>query len=265
VSEKRSSLQTIDSLHMFGRVRSSTSSTAGFSTPPEIEGYEAWSEEALASRQDAHPANVAAAALLEGSEDATTCLFSEDMAVVFTETRPEDARVGGIEPEQDATAEDDKGRATRGGVKKKDLVSEFEKHTGPLTTFMLCNIPCRVTQEHLAEVINSIGFKDKYDFLYLPSGGRSTKTGSNLGYGFINFKDPSYVEPFTKEFAAHRFECTTSQKVCTVKPAHVQGFEANMQNFCQANSTRCPLAKSSTRPYTGQDPVDENDAGATAM
>jgi hypothetical protein len=133
----------------------------------------------------------------------------------------------------------------RNGSRKKDLASQFSHHDGPITSLMLCNIPCRVTQESLGEAIDELGFKDTYDFLYLPTASRSAKTtGSNLGYGFINFVDPCYPGPFKAAFTAYTFPGTSSQKVLGVKVAHVQGLAANMRNFGQANATRAPITQS---------------------
>jgi hypothetical protein len=97
---------------------------------------------------------------------------------------------------------------------------------------MICNIPCRITQHQLVEVIDAMGFAGKYDFLYLPTGGRSSTVGSsNLGYGFINFTDPGDTDPFMAAFKDFQFEGTTSTKVCTVRPAHIQGLENNILHF----------------------------------
>lgn len=144
-----------------------------------------------------------------------------------------------------------KARGARGAPKKKDLMTNYLSHDGPITSFMLCNIPCRITQQQLAEVINAMGFKDKYDFLYLPTGGRSSKTASNLGYGFINFSDPADGPKFIQEFNEYKFESTSSSKVCMVKPAHIQGLQQNMRHFGQANSSRFPMT---TLPTDSQVP-----------
>jgi hypothetical protein len=164
--------------------------------------------------------------------------------------------------------EEGKARGSRGGFRKKkvqhqDFASQFTNHSGPLSSYMLCNIPCRITQEQLAEAIDSVGFKDKYDFLYLPSGGRSSKSGANLGYGFINFVDPSCIDAFTEEFESFKFHRTSSQKVCTVKPAHVQGFENNMRSFCQGNSSRCPIL-STSGSTSATEPLVRRQPGAAA-
>jgi len=130
--------------------------------------------------------------------------------------------------------ENEKGRVRdqRFAPKKRDLLSQYSHHTGPVVTLMICNIPCRITQHQLVEVINVMGFNAKYDFLYLPTGGRSSTVGSsNLGYGFINFTDPSDADPFTQCFTNYQFEGTSSTKVCTVRPAHIQGLENNILHF----------------------------------
>jgi hypothetical protein len=124
-------------------------------------------------------------------------------------------------------------RDPRGAPKKReDLQSQYENHTGPVVTVMVCNIPCRITQQQLADVVDGMGFADKYDFLYLPTGGRSSTVGSsNLGYGFINFMDPNDCDPFMRSFTNYQFQGTSSTKVCTVRPAHIQGLENNILRF----------------------------------
>ena len=66
-------------------------------------------------------------------------------------------------------------------------MAQYLQHDGPINTFMMRNIPYRLTQPKLVELLNANGFQGRYDFLYVPSGARPLrKGGSNLGYGFIN-------------------------------------------------------------------------------
>jgi len=128
--------------------------------------------------------------------------------------------------------DNDKVRAQRHAAKKKDLLSQYSHHDGPIATLMICNIPCRITQQQLVDIIDGMGFGGKYDFLYLPTGGRSSTVGSsNLGYGFINYEDPADAELFQQMFTNYQFEGTTSTKVCTVRPAHIQGLQNNILHF----------------------------------
>jgi len=97
------------------------------------------------------------------------------------------------------------------------------------TTMMLCNIPCRSTQDHIIEAIHSVGFADTYDFVYVPSCSRGRRAGTrsgNVGYAFVNFKSSHFAEQFAVMFDNYRFPGTRSAKTCTVKYAHIQGFNA---------------------------------------
>lgn len=105
------------------------------------------------------------------------------------------------------------------------------------TTMMICNIPCRVTQDDITKAIEAAGFSGTYDFVYLPdrrgshSRGRSS---GNLGYAFVDFKNSQHAEDFIFSFESFQFPGTNSAKKCTVKYAHEQGFNAN--NLARARS-----------------------------
>jgi enoyl-CoA hydratase/carnithine racemase len=120
----------------------------------------------------------------------------------------------------------------RAAARKRNLVSRFNSHDGPITTLMLSNLPCRVTQHQMVDVLDAMGFGDSYDLLYLPVGKPASKSGtSNLGYGFINFMDPDEALIFADVFQAYQFEGTNSSKLSTVKPAHIQGLTSFLQHF----------------------------------
>jgi len=99
-----------------------------------------------------------------------------------------------------------------------------------ITSLMLCNIPCSVSQEHLAAIINIGGFHNRYDFLYLPKPAHGG-TSQNLSYGFINLLTPEDTHEFNLRFQGYHFEGTLSPKVMQVKIARVQGFTNNVRNF----------------------------------
>jgi len=117
---------------------------------------------------------------------------------------------------------------------------------GPITTLMIRHIPCRITQQQLASTIDEFGFEGKYDLLYLPTG--SSSPTSNLGYGFVNFREEVDAAAFWAAFDGHRFAGTDSKKTCAVKPAHVQGFVANVRDIRNALA-RHP----SRRPFIAED------------
>lgn len=97
-----------------------------------------------------------------------------------------------------------------------------------ITTFMVRNIPCRITKQQLKASLDSLNLDGTYDFLHLPM----TESGtSNLGYFFINFATPELATEKIPMFEGYRFPNTNSPKVCTVRPARLQGFAANIRQF----------------------------------
>lgn len=144
-----------------------------------------------------------------------------------------------------------------GAPKKVDLQSKYHRHRGPVTTFMIRNIPCRITQQQMMELLDEKGFQGKYDFLYLPSGTKPVKPGvqpepptqggissSNLGYGFINLPEGEDAMMFQLTFQDYKFEATCSNKLCAIYPAHIQGLENNVKHF-----RRTAVKLTSFKPY----------------
>eukprot|EP00929_Paragymnodinium_shiwhaense_P093733 TRINITY_DN53985_c0_g1_i2.p1 TRINITY_DN53985_c0_g1~~TRINITY_DN53985_c0_g1_i2.p1 ORF type:complete len:559 (-),score=85.61 TRINITY_DN53985_c0_g1_i2:89-1765(-) len=108
------------------------------------------------------------------------------------------------------------------------------------TTYMICNVPCRVTPRQVEDAVNSLGFANKYDYIHLPTGGRSRKNKSNLGYGFINFLNPADGRCFALAFHAYAFEKSTSSKTITVKPSFIQTTRQEaMQCLAKQSVRRC--------------------------
>jgi len=97
------------------------------------------------------------------------------------------------------------------------------------TTMMICNIPCRFGQEDIVEAIKSVGFAGRYDFVYLPN--RNGKRDGNIGYAFVNFKNCSEADAFAAAFQGYQFPGTQSNKKCTVKHAHQQGFNGQVRDI----------------------------------
>ena len=61
---------------------------------------------------------------------------------------------------------------------------------------MLRDIPCRYQQDELVSILNDLGLKDKYNFLYLPMDVRvRNKKAANRGYAFINLKGRRVMSP----------------------------------------------------------------------
>jgi len=113
------------------------------------------------------------------------------------------------------------------------VLSERSKSnvTGPITTVMLRNIPHQYNQDTLLdEIMDVMGVTDAsemIDFFYLPW---DLKKDHNMGYAFLNIKDPRCEERFRRTFNHRRFR-RFSKSRCTVGPAHLQGLEINVRHL----------------------------------
>lgn len=102
------------------------------------------------------------------------------------------------------------------------------------SSIMISNIPCRITQERFASVVADLGFDGTYDFLYVPTGGRTGEARSvNLGYGFINFLTPEITLAFTHLFNGYKFEGSRGENRCLIRPAQSQGMLSNVRRLCR--------------------------------
>jgi len=99
------------------------------------------------------------------------------------------------------------------------------------TTVMLRHIPNRYTRDMLVQRLNKT-FTGQFDFVYLPIDFNSKR---NVGYAFINFRTPAACQRFVQEFNGVKTRLClphfSSQKVCEVSYARVQGRDANMENL----------------------------------
>jgi hypothetical protein len=110
---------------------------------------------------------------------------------------------------------------------------EYTGKPGEATTMMICNLPCRVTRNEMTQILDEMGFAATYDFLHMPTGRANSYScrQSNLGYGFINFLDPDIAVDFMEKFSAYHFTGYNSTKHVMVKPAHIQGLDANLRRL----------------------------------
>ncbi|CAE7480869.1 ML5 [Symbiodinium pilosum] len=65
----------------------------------------------------------------------------------------------------------------------------------------------------LLELIDSMGFRGQYDFLYLPI---DFQTHACLGYAFVNLVDPGVVPSFWRAFDGFSNWSLPSKKVCYI-------------------------------------------------
>jgi hypothetical protein len=83
-------------------------------------------------------------------------------------------------------------------------------------------LPCRILENDVIAALDAAGFAGKHDFVHVPTRA-GARTKSNLGYAFINFVDSATASCFSAHFTGYRFPGTHSAKVCSVRPARVQG------------------------------------------
>jgi len=115
-----------------------------------------------------------------------------------------------------------------------------------VTTLMIRNIPNVYTRAMLVEELGSLRLDGAYDFLYLPI---DKSTLWNVGYAFVNFRDPVVAARCMKTMSSYVFNCFEhgSGKVTRVCEAHLQGLERNLAHYsntavqCAGDQTNRPL------------------------
>jgi hypothetical protein len=99
-------------------------------------------------------------------------------------------------------------------------------------TLFLQNIPMTVEKEAMMQWIDSAGYKDKYDFFYLP---RCFTTRRCKGYAFVNFVDKATARRFTRELDGFVFSANARFKVTR---SLTQGLEENTAMWAQTRLFR---------------------------
>jgi RNA recognition motif-containing protein len=92
---------------------------------------------------------------------------------------------------------------------------------------MIRNIPAKFNQTSFIKELQTRGYLNGIDFIYLPV---DFKTGKSLGYCFINFVSSTYMSKFYDVFQGEQL-LQTSQKKLSITDAKVQGFEKNYNLF----------------------------------
>jgi len=111
------------------------------------------------------------------------------------------------------------------------MASEFENKT----TVMIRNLPFRYSQDMLVKDLNESGFTDAFDFVYLPM---NSKTDSSKGYAFVNFSSAACSWNCKIAFEGRPMMQYGSDKVLSVVPAAVQGYDANYEHFAGKRVSR---------------------------
>ena len=122
------------------------------------------------------------------------------------------------------------------------------------TTVMLRNIPNRVDQRMLKEILDETS-RGQYDFMYLRI---DFANNCNVGYAFINFEDPEAIIPFHEARAHRRWNRFGSDKVAEISYATIQGRDCLIQKF---RNSSVMLEHPTFRPklYTTGDRINGGD------
>lgn len=105
----------------------------------------------------------------------------------------------------------------------------------PITTLMIRNVPNRYSQELLVTELKELGFRDSFDFVYLPI---DRITHWNVGYAFVNLLDAETatrcaekLQGYTFKRHQHRFGKKVLGKKAVVSNAHLQGLHKNVEHY----------------------------------
>jgi len=120
----------------------------------------------------------------------------------------------------------------RGDTYSEKKILVREEHGGVpedlCTTIMVRNIPNKYSQRMLLEVFTNYGFDGTFDFLYVPA---DFFHRLNLGYCFVNFKEPKYAQAFARQFQDYHLPAFKSKKKIQISLANTQGFLPNVMKL----------------------------------
>jgi len=98
-----------------------------------------------------------------------------------------------------------------------------------VTTIMIRNIPNRYTRKMLMDELDFLGFKDTYDFIYVPM---DRSTHWNVGYAFVNFLEEESATRCMETLTDYHFSrFQRLGKIAQACPAHIQGLKNNMEYY----------------------------------
>lgn len=97
------------------------------------------------------------------------------------------------------------------------------------TTVMIRNLPLSFTRPQMEALLDAEGFKERYDFIYLPA---KLSTGVCFGYAFINLVSQEDATSFMDHFHGFdRWLVPMSGQAATHISQELQGLEANIARY----------------------------------
>ena len=128
-------------------------------------------------------------------------------------------------------------------INLENIINEIDQRT----TLMIKNIPHYTSQNNLMYIFNNQGYKDEFNFFYLPI---DFTKNMNAGYAFINFKNAKSIIKFYLEFNEKPWKFNHNKK-CYLSYARIQGFRAITQHF--QNSGIMNQENNEVKPYINDD------------
>eukprot|EP00397_Hematodinium_sp_SG-2012_P016555 GEMP01016895.1.p1 GENE.GEMP01016895.1~~GEMP01016895.1.p1 ORF type:complete len:359 (+),score=75.10 GEMP01016895.1:93-1079(+) len=101
---------------------------------------------------------------------------------------------------------------------------------GDYTTAMIRNLPAEMTRSALIAELDRAGLKGEFDFIYLP---KDIEKEQNIGYAFVNMRTKAAVETLVSQLNNQVLKEFSDSVPLEVKPARVQGREANIRYLSQ--------------------------------
>jgi hypothetical protein len=89
---------------------------------------------------------------------------------------------------------------------------------------MIRNLPASFTKRELMAELDSAGFGDQYDYVYVP---RDLTTGQGKGFAFVNFTTAAKAAELISGWAPTKVD----PSVVNVAPSSVQGFAENYRQW----------------------------------
>lgn len=168
-----------------------------------------------------------------------------------TPVTPEDSAVNAAAQSSDAASasaahaeaasvDNDGSSKSRNTSEEREAAGQPKLYNGlreeECTTLMMRNIPNKYSQRMVKNVIEEKGFKNTFDFLYVPC---DFSTRVNVGYCFINFIDPKYAQQFARVFHRLHLSGFKSKKLVQISLGTTQGLKSNIAKF--EDSTLCSV------------------------
>mmetsp|Transcript_163567 Transcript_163567/g.298369 ORF Transcript_163567/g.298369 Transcript_163567/m.298369 type:complete len:541 (-) Transcript_163567:30-1652(-) len=122
-----------------------------------------------------------------------------------------------------------------------------------VTTMMIRNVPRYTTQKALLEEIDNSGFKDLYDFCYMPS---SFSSNESKGFAFINLTSTSAAGMFVGAWhKTRRLGMKSNDASLNISPASIQGLEANIKKWNAPRMKR--IRNPNLRPFVAVERIQK--------